>query len=88
MRKIITVFIATLLIYSCDAYKSVTDSTYLGMTKKEFIQEVKYPTLEMAYEGVEVYKKTKRVVRGGIAIFVNVVCLFIFSIVILANEFL
>ena len=69
MKKIITTFIITLLIYSCNAYKSITDSTYLGMTKKEFIQEVKYPTLEMAYEGVEVYKKTKRVVRGGIAIF-------------------
>jgi len=68
MKKIITVLII-ILIYSFNAYKSVTDSTYLGMTKKEFMQEVKYPTLEMAYSGVEVYKKTKRVVRGGVAIF-------------------
>ena len=69
MKKIVIVFIITLLISSCSMYKSVTDSTYLGMTKKEFMQEVKYPTLEMAYSGVEVYKKNKRVVRGGVAIF-------------------
>ena len=54
MKRIITVFIITLLIYSCSMYKSVTDSTYLGMTKKEFMQEVKYPSLEMDISGSEI----------------------------------
>ena len=69
MKKIVITFIITLLIYSCSMYKSVTDSTYLGMTKKEFMQEIKYPSLEMAHSGVEVYKTTNRIVRGGVAIF-------------------
>jgi amino acid permease len=68
-KKIIIVFIIALLINSCNAYKSITDSTYPGMTKKEFMQEVKYPTIEIAHEGVEVYKKNKRLVRGGVVVF-------------------
>lgn len=58
-----------LILQSCSMYKSITDSTYLGMKKKEFIEVVNYPDLELAYEGVEVYKTTKRVVRSGIAIY-------------------
>ena len=69
MKRTLTIIAFAFILYSCNAYKSVTDSTYLGMTKKEFTEVIKYPTLEMAYEGVEVYKKTKRVVRGGVAIF-------------------
>jgi len=69
MKKILSIIIIiTLLVYSCSMYKSVTDSTFLGMTKKEFTEVVSYPDLEIAYDGVEVYKTTKRVVRGGVAI--------------------
>ncbi|NTW88853.1 MAG: hypothetical protein HGB26_06970 [Desulfobulbaceae bacterium] len=69
LKKVLSIISITLFFYSCSAYKSVTDSTYLGMTKKEFTEVVKYPDLELAYEGVEVYKTTKRVVRSGIAIY-------------------
>ena len=64
-----TTLACTIILISCNGYKSVTDSTYLGMTKAEFVQAVSYPDLEVAYEGVEVYKTTKRVVRSGIAIY-------------------
>jgi len=69
LKKAFGIISISLFFYSCSAYKSVTDSTYLGMTKKEFIGVIKYPELELAYEGVEVYKTTKRVVRSGIAIY-------------------
>lgn len=69
MKRIIAVIIVSILFIQCNAYKSVTDSTYLGMTKKEFTEVVKYPDLEIAYEGVEVYKTNKRIVRSGIAIY-------------------
>lgn len=69
LKKVLSILSITLFFYSCSAYKSVTDLTYLGMTKKEFTEVVKYPDLELAYEGVEVYKTTKRVVRSGIAIY-------------------
>ena len=66
MKKAINIIIISLLFSS---YKSVTDSTYLGMSKKEFTEVVSYPDLEIAHRGVEVYKTTKRVVRGGVAIY-------------------
>ena len=69
MKKVLSIIIFILFFYSCSMYKSVTDSTYLGMTKKEFTEVVSYPDLETAYAGVEVYKTTKRVVRSGIAIY-------------------
>ncbi len=66
MNKIIFLILTT-FIFSCNAYKSTTELTWLGMTKQEFTKAVKYPTLDLAYDGVEVYRKTKRVVRGGMA---------------------
>jgi len=69
LKKVLVFISITYFLYSCSAYKSVTDSTYLGMTIKEFKEVVKYPDLELAYEGVDVYKTTKRVVRSGIAIY-------------------
>ena len=69
MKRILTVLVVSIFLIQCNAYKSVTDSTYLGMTKQEFIEVVKYPDLEVAYEGVEVYKTRKRIVRSGIAIY-------------------
>lgn len=69
MKRILTVLIVSVLFIQCNAYKSVTDSTYLGMTKQEFTEVVNYPDLEVAYEGVEVYKTRKRIVRSGIAIY-------------------
>lgn len=69
MRKLIVLAMISVLFVQCNAYKSVTDKTYLGMTKQEFTEVVKYPDLEVAYEGIEVYKTTKRLVRSGIAVY-------------------
>jgi hypothetical protein len=69
LKKLLGIVSIALFFYACSAYPSITDSTYLGMTKKEFTEVVKYPDLALAYEGVEVYKTTKRVVRSGIAIY-------------------
>lgn len=55
--------------FSCNGYRSITDYTNLGMSKREFMGVVSYPSLEYAEDDVEVYKKIKRVVRGGIAIY-------------------
>ena len=68
MKKIILLLLTATFLTSCNGYKSVTTKTWLDMNKQEFFSVVKYPSLELAYHGVEVYRTTKRVVRGGVAI--------------------
>lgn len=63
------IFFLSEALYSCNGYRSITESTNLGMSKKEFMMVVSYPSLEYAENDVEVYKKIRRVVRGGIAIY-------------------
>tara|TARA_B100000780_G_C20994107_1_gene397606 strand:+ start:28 stop:345 length:318 start_codon:yes stop_codon:yes gene_type:complete len=67
MIKIFTLSIVSILFFSCNSYKPITYSSYIGMKKAEFITVANYSNLTLEHEGVEVYSKKniKRIFKSG-----------------------